>query len=175
MATLNCLVAQSSDDWDDIDSTGTSITARAIRDPFGTPTAIESAFADITTSGIDSSWTINSAILHFNTEGCTIEPRGEYWQTIIYMHNGSDFVNIDESAADRPNGWDSITLTATEIGYINRSGKTSFKFWVPLSSTWGSTHYWSILSYDTAQASAVYLEIDYTVPSTLRRRVIIIG
>lgn len=175
MAELTCRVTQGSDDWDDVNSTDTTIMTRALRDPFGTPNAIESAYADITTSGIDASWTISSTVLHFYTVSNTTTPKGEPYYSYIEMHDGSSFVTIDSLDKARNTGWDSINLTSTEIGYINRSGKTSFKFRVPLSDTWGSAIVWSLKSYEDDPLNAPYLVVTYTAGSTTRRRAIIIS
>lgn len=187
MAIFSGHVAVGADDFDiesvaNPDTTGTTdttIDAKQNRDSGSVATVQQIGYIDLDTSGIDSSWTINSAILRWYTHAYNTapkaDPEGSHWE----MKNLSDvWTTIESSTANRTVGWESYTLDGTERGYIRDSGTTSFRFHVSDPVTANQIRNWSVRSYEHTPSNAysVWLEVDYTAPAAWKkRRIFIIG
>lgn len=182
MASYTGTVAVGSDDYDVDDTTtattATTITARRVRDGGAVLTTNRSAYVDIDTSDMEAEWSISSASLRWYTESNTKSPKGDPFGSAIFMMNDEDtFVTIDSVAVIRSAGWDSIALTAEEIGWINRAGYTRFNFQVSNSDTASSIRAWEIRAREYIAGYSAYLNVVYTIPveGTRKHRAIIIG
>lgn len=160
MVSTTCYVATGTDDWDD--SSATNTTIQTFYNFIVTPAVSRDAYADITTSTIPASATITAASLLFRIDGAILIGKGTK-QFVVSMWNGSGWTAIYGSYTPTV-GLVSIPLNATQIGWINTAGKTSFKY--TCSATSGSSITIDIRAYETLQTQASRLNITYTLPST---------
>lgn len=188
MASYSGTVTAGTMDWqvefvgvDTTASTLTTIQAYRQRDlADGSLLSNEVAYANVDTSGLEDSWSITAATLHWYTESHVKTPKGDSFGSSISMRDTSGtWQTIDTSSADRADGWDSVALTETERGWINTTGVTQFNWQMDNSDTWGSQRSWTIRAYEYTNPSgtnSAYLLVEYDVPAPVRRsRFIITG
>ena len=177
-------VTQSVDDYDTYNGSGlTAIYTERNRDVGdGSPYQWSDAIARVDTSGLSAATTINSATLWWYTSNYATLPKADPEASYIDIYNdtGASYVRIQSVSANRVVGWESHALTSGELGYINTTGLTRFKFTISDEGTWGEQRQWALRAwdYDSATTYTVKLVVDYSEssPPVVRRgRAIVIG
>jgi len=159
-------VGTGTDDWDHGSVVGfryTGATIIAEDAKAFTPNTYRTAFADVDTSGIPDTDVISAASVLFD-ESAYIASRGLAKTYNLYMWTGSTWVFLEAftfvTAAIRTH-----TLTATERGYISKTGKTKFRWIISGAVASGEYKTLSIKAYETSQAVACRMSITHAPAS----------
>ena len=126
-----------------------------------TPNYENQGYGDITTSGIGTD-EISTATLYLDEYSYT-GSRGLKLQYNVWIWNGSSFVAMTNGTNilyGRSPIVRQIQLTATELGYINKTGVTSFRVTVPEVSA-GQFLSFKYKAYETSQANALRLDVTH--------------
>ena len=141
------------------------------------------AYAKIDATGLPADAVISQVDLVYYHDSYVKAPKGEtYYRTIGVLDTGSQYSSIFFSTGTPPaSGWQTVSITdsgeLTDMTtMITNNGELEFRFSVGSSSSI-SSRTWDIRSYEhtVGGAFAAYVEITYTLPSSLRRRAIIIS
>lgn len=121
---------------------------------------IRNAYADVDTSSIGTD-VISSATLYLNEYDYSVVGRGVAKTYRVRIWTGSNFVTLTNGSLTFTTATTrSIVLTSTEIGYINKTGKTSFSIQVDDPGA-GCSRIFRCNAYETSQATALRLNVDH--------------
>jgi len=169
MATNTYYIDTANDDWYVHSVTGRQDGTNEIwvqKNNVITPNYSETGYGDILTSGIGTD-VISAATLYLDEVSYTAS-RGIKLQYNVWIWNGSSFVvmtNGTNILYGRSPIVRQIVLTATEQGYINKTGKTSFRVTVGTVSA-GQFKLFKYKAYETAQANALRLSVTHAPAAT---------
>lgn len=161
MSVTKFYVGASADDG--ITGTESNTTSTSLRPEFnnaeGEDSTLNDAFAYIDTSGIPDGDTITAATLYWYHASYTYT---DYIRRIISI-GGSTPIIFDVTGPAGSAGWHSHELEASELGYINKSGKTNFWFTVDHELGAGELQLWALRSYNySGNAHGPYLEVTHS-------------
>lgn len=168
-------VGSSAKDWDEAGggSTETTLTFVRTTDAGGAPTVENVAYALLDTAAIVTGGTITAATFYWkhNTNDSAKQMRLAIW-------NGAAYTTLYEGVGGGANVLKSTgTTDSTKLGYLSAFGGTETKLLFNVNHTTANlTRTCKIYSYDTNQASAPYVVVEYNdpvVPSSQRRIFII--
>jgi len=128
------------------------------------PAFYEQSYGKVDTSGIPDTDVISAATFYFtaNTYNATTRVTKIYSAQIW---TGSSYVFLTNATNKTwAAGTQTIVLTATEQGYINKTGTTNFRI---ITSDPGSKKYRQMLvnAYETSQATAMRLDVTHAAPA----------
>lgn len=164
-------VQSSGGDWDQTGSTPTTLTALLTLDGGGVPTVDSRAYANLSTSAVTTGGTITAATFYWKHAKADTGI-----QMAVAIWNGASYTDLYAGVGGALNGVKSATTTnPTILSYINASGgnQTQLEFRVTTGAN-GATRRTIVYSYDSSQANAPYVVIEYNAPSTQRRQRIFI-
>lgn len=170
MATNTYYVATGNDDYY-YGTDGTVKTTSLLKADYSnisSPSSINEIIADITTSGIGTD-TISAATLYWDESSYQASSRVSKTYN-IYQVQGSTTVKIATytfgTAAVR-----SLVLNSTQLGYINKTGKSRFQIDVDDPGTF-KLRILNIKAYETSQANAMRLSVTHAPAATSKPQVI---
>jgi hypothetical protein len=167
MATNTYYVNVANDDWTISSSFGRidgASTISASNNKVIFPNDSTTAYADVLTSGIGTDIISGASVIFdeysYNTS------RGLTKTYALYMHNGSYYTLIQSYTFGRSAVVRTKILNATQIGYINKTGKTKFRITVTGTVSAGQSKTLLAKAYETSQANAFRMSITHAPLAT---------
>lgn len=159
MPTTNFAVTSSGGDFSYGDNPNTNaVTLTAYASTVTDPYTGNIGVADINTSAL-SGKVIDSATFNWYHVSYSVSPKGLTPQKYISI-DGQGSIYSNSSAATA--GWKSVTLTAGQLAWINKTGTTRFTFGVDLLALEAQSKTWDVQSWDYGDHSrACYLAVTY--------------
>ena len=124
------------------------------------PETSDTAYADVDTSAIPDDNVISSASVKFD-EYSYYASRGLAKTYVLYMWDGSGWQNIQEYTFGRSAVTRTKVLNSTQIGWINKTGKTKFSWGISGTVGDGQSKSFQLKAYETSQAVACRMEITH--------------
>lgn len=168
MATNTYYVAVANDDWylTGLKRFDGTTELLIVNNTIIFPATVSRGLADITTSGIGTD-DISAAGLIFDEHSYT-SSRGVSKTYGVQIWDGSFWQTLTNGSLTYSGSVRTVVLTAAEIAYINKTGKTSFRWQVGNPGAMKFRQF-KIKAFETAQANAARLSVTHAPPSAFHQ------